>query len=157
MWLSSRDERRLLRYYHKNRDQVGKESNYSLDDLVLVLYCRNMEEVSDHIKRKSQRKTLEDLKENIQRYLDESNRVRSANEALKQRGLVILTPKDDSQLITLSLTAQGDDLGRKYSSWWTRSGLWFAEYRHHWIWLIVSFLGGIIGALLVNWLSNGNK
>jgi len=59
--------------------------------------------------------------------------------------------------ITLRLTIKGYDLGRKYNSFWIRSGLWFAEYKHHWIWLIVGFLGGIIGALLVNWLSNSNK
>ncbi len=67
MW-PSRDERRLLRYYHKNRDQVGKESNYSLGDLVIVLYCRNSKEVSDHIKRESQRKTLENLNEKIKQH-----------------------------------------------------------------------------------------
>ncbi len=111
-----RDERRLLRYYHKNRDQVGKERNYSLEDLVVVLYCRNFKEESDHIKRESQRKTLENLNENVQRYSEQYNRVRSANEALQQRGLVVLTPKEDSQLITLSLTVQGDDLGRNLNS-----------------------------------------
>ncbi len=139
MWLP-RDERRLLWYYHHTRDQIGKERNYSLEDLVVVLYCRNIKEVSDHIKRKNQRKTLENLNENVQRYLDESNKVRSANEALQQRGLVALTPQKDSQLITLSLTAQGDDLGRNFSS---RSGTFWVWCTEHKVWIVLSAITGL--------------
>jgi hypothetical protein len=138
MWLPQ-DERRLLSYYHHTREQIGKESNYSLEDLVLALYCKNSKEVSDHIKRESQRKTIENLNENVQKYLDESNRIRSANEALKQRGLIALTPQMDSQLITLSLTAQGDDLGRKYSS---ISGTAWAWSNEHKVWIVLSAITG---------------
>ena len=53
----------------------------------------------------------------------------------------------------ISPTLAGYDLGRKYNSWWSKSGLWFAEYKNHWIWLIVSYIAGIISMLLVNWLS----
>ena len=54
----------------------------------------------------------------------------------------------------VSLTQEGVRLGKIYSgSWWGRSGLWFADCRDHWFWLLLSFLGGIIGALLVNWLT----
>jgi len=57
--------------------------------------------------------------------------------------------------IKVELTPEGMRLGQKYnSSWVVWSGLWFAEYKDHWFWLILSFLGGIIGALLVNWLSS---
>jgi hypothetical protein len=56
--------------------------------------------------------------------------------------------------IKVDLTPEGMGLGQKYnSSWVVWSGLWFAEYKDHWFWLIISFLGGIIGALTVNWLS----
>ena len=144
MWLP-RDERRLLWYYHDIRDQVGKETNYSLEDLVEVLYCRNIKEVSDHIKRKSQGKTLENLNENVQRYLDESNRVRSANEALQQRELVTLTPQKDSQLITLSLTAQGDDLGRNFSSRLGTFWVWFTEHK---VWIIIGLIISFVGVLI---------
>ena len=54
--------------------------------------------------------------------------------------------------ITLSLTLEGYDLGSKYNNWFSRTGLWFTEYKNHWIWLIISFFGGIIGALIVDWL-----
>ena len=56
--------------------------------------------------------------------------------------------------VGITLYQQGHDLGKKYnSSWLVWSGLWFAEYKDHWFWLILGFLGGIIGAVLVNWLS----
>lgn len=54
----------------------------------------------------------------------------------------------------ISLTFKGIRLGEKYNSCWSSSGQWFAEYKDHWFWLILSFLGGVIGALLVNWLSS---
>jgi len=80
------------------------------------------------------------------------NRVRIASETLARRSLIILMPQGDA--ITVGLTLEGYDLGRKYSRWLTRSGLWFAEYKYHWIWLILSFLGGIIGALIIQGLKN---
>ena len=62
-----------------------------------------------------------------------------------------------SGYIMIGFTPEGHDLARKYSSWSSRSNLWYAEYvKHHWIWLTVSFLGGIIGGLLINWLSQGD-
>lgn len=54
--------------------------------------------------------------------------------------------------VTLRLTLEGHDLAAKYDNWFSRTGLWFAEYKDHWIWLISGFLGGIIGALVVEWL-----
>ena len=81
----------------------------------------------------------------------------NANAILKDRELIYFEhEQEDLSKFKISLTLKGYDLGRKYISWWTRSGLWFAEYKNHWIWLIVSFLGGIIGGLLINWLSIGN-
>jgi hypothetical protein len=80
--------------------------------------------------------------------------IESVNNRLKERGLI--EPREcgtGSYEVKLKLT--GWDLGDKYNSWWSRNVLWFREYKDHWIWLIVSFWGGIIGALLVNWLSCG--
>jgi len=59
----------------------------------------------------------------------------------------------EEHVFKINLTLKGLDLGRKYDSFWIRSGLRFKEYKDHWIWLIVSFLGGIIGGLLISWLS----
>jgi len=55
--------------------------------------------------------------------------------------------------LSVRLTPEGMRLGSKYNSWFSSSGLWFAEYKDHWLWYVLSFLGGITGALLVNWLS----
>lgn len=54
--------------------------------------------------------------------------------------------------LTLRLSIRGYDLGSKYDHWFSRTGLWFAEYKDHWLWLICAFAGGIFGALIVEWL-----
>ena len=85
---------------------------------------------------------------------DKRNRVKIASKTLKQRDLLDFL-NDQKDAMTVQLSLQGYDLGRKYSSWWIRTGLWFEEYKNHWIWVVVSFLGGVVGALLINWLSRG--
>ena len=73
---------------------------------------------------------------------------------LRDQRLIITDISEAENDIRVSLTPEGRRLGKIYSrSWWVWSGLWFAEYKDHWFWLILGFLGGIIGALLVNWLS----
>jgi hypothetical protein len=54
--------------------------------------------------------------------------------------------ESELQVDIITLTVDGYDLGRKYAKWFTRSGLWFEEYRNHWLWLIVAFFGGVAGA-----------
>jgi hypothetical protein len=95
---------------------------------------------------------LEKLKKSIPGYFE----IIAVNTVLRERGLIESRGNTDytSAPTQVSLTISGYDLGRKYNSWCTRSGLWFAEYKDHWFWLVLSFLGGIIGALVVNWLSN---
>jgi hypothetical protein len=73
---------------------------------------------------------------------------------LRDQGLILTDVSVAENDIRVSLTPEGRRLGRIYSSsCFVWSGLWFAEYKDHWFWLILSFLGGIIGSLLVNWLS----
>jgi hypothetical protein len=123
MWLP-KDERRLLTYYYKELKQPGVKGRFFLNDLTKCLG----------------------------KQIDTHNRARITNQMLDKRRLINLMPPQ-GDAVTLSLTLTSCDLGRKYKSPWVRSGLWFAEYKDHWFWLVVSFLGGIIGALLVNWLS----
>ncbi len=86
---------------------------------------------------------------------DAFDRVEIADLDLKERGYIRVNFENTE--FSVALTLKGCDLGRKYdSSFWIWSGLWFKEYKDHWIWLIVCFLGGIVGALLVNFLSNGD-
>jgi hypothetical protein len=123
MWLP-KDERRLLVYYYKELEQAGVRGEFLLSDLVKCMKKTN----------------------------GSRNRVRIANQMLDKRNLIALMPPQ-GDAFTLSLTLTGYDLGRKYNSWWKRSGLCFAAYKDHWIMLILGIIGGIVGALLVNWLS----
>jgi hypothetical protein len=83
---------------------------------------------------------------------DTRNRVKIASKTLERRNLIaFLNDRGDALWVQLSL--EGYDLGRKYSSWWTWTGLLFAEHKNHWIWVTISFFGGILATLLVQWLS----
>lgn len=127
MWLPE-EERKVLIHYYKKLHESGVETRgqFFLSELEKCLSEK-----------------------------DKRNRVKIASKMLKQRDLLDFF-NDQNEAVTVQLSLEGYDLGRKYSSWWTRSGLWFAEYKNHWIWLIVSFLGGIIGGLLINWMSKGD-
>ncbi len=127
MWLP-KDERELLKRFYKELHESGVETRGQLF----------LNELEKCLQGKNKR-----------------NRVRTASKILMRRNLLDFL-NDQGGAITARLSLEGNDLGRKYSSWWTRSGLWFAEYRNHWIWIIVSFLGGVIGGLLINWLSKGD-
>jgi len=127
MWLP-KDEREVLRHYYKELHESGVETRGQIF----------LSELEKCLSGK-----------------DKRNRVKIASRMLLQRNLLAFF-NDQRDAVTVQLTLDGNDLGRKYSSWWTRSGLWFAEYKNHWIWFIVSFLGGIIGGLLINWLSIGD-
>ena len=125
MWLP-KDEREVLIHYYKELHESGVEGRrqFFLSELERCLSGK-----------------------------DKRNRVKIASKMLKQRDLLDFL-NDQVDAITVQLSLEGHDLGRKYSKWFDRSGLWFAEYKNHWIWIIISFLGGIIGALLINWISN---
>lgn len=161
MWLP-KDERKLLSYYYRQINTVETDQRFEIRDLIKVL-------------RKKEQSGPPRTKREI--ILGTYNTLENVNNLLSQRNLIAwenLNPDSISAAyqydhptsqelfentevnLRISLTIKGYDLGRKYSSWWTRSGLWFAEYKNHWIWLIISFLGGIIGGLLINWLSIGN-
>jgi len=72
---------------------------------------------------------------------------------LRDQGLINTDISDTEGDIRVSLTPEGRRLGKIYNkSRFVWSSLWFAEYKDHWFWFILSFLGGIIGSLLVNWL-----
>lgn len=79
--------------------------------------------------------------------------VQSANKMLGDRGLIELR-EHGSRSYTVTLTLKGRDLARKYNSWWDRTGAWYNDkIRHHWIWPITTFVVGVRGTLVVQWLS----
>ena len=136
MWLP-KDERKILAfYYRKNPIGSGLYSSQDWSDIDLLLRLSNGKKLVKNPQLTVQ--TIEQI-----------------TLALCNRGLI--HPLEIFSLtaqINVRLTPQGMLLGQKYNSWWSSSGLWFAEYKDHWFWFILSFLGGIIGALLVNWLSS---
>jgi len=87
------------------------------------------------------------------RWLREKEAVEVANRTLQDRHLVSVR-EDGTGIYSVTMTLEGRDLGRKYNTWFDRSGLWFREYKDHWVWLVVSFLGGVLGALIVQSLSD---
>jgi len=156
MWLP-KYERKLLSYYYRKINKVEASQYFNMEDLI---------------------KALGELKPpnfSIEMILRTYKLLENTNDLLSQRGLIKLENPSPSSISVLqelpkiskalgwtdiadikfciTLTLEGYDLGRKYNSWLPRSGLWFAEYKDHWFWLILGFLGGIIGALIVNWLS----
>jgi len=89
----------------------------------------------------------------MKEWLAERDAVEVANKMLQDRRLVNVRERGTG-FYGVTMALKGRDLGRKYNSWFDRGGLWFREYKDHWVWLIVSFLGGVLGALIVQWLSN---
>jgi len=87
------------------------------------------------------------------KWLSTKGVIESANNRLQKRDL-IETRECGTGLYEVTLKLAGWDLGCNYNSWWDRTGLWFREYKDHWVWLIVSFIGGVLGALVVQWLLN---
>jgi len=114
-----KDERKLLSHYHRELGQVGVKDRFFLSELVKCL-CRP----------------------------NAKNQVRIASETLARRKLIILMPQR-GDAITVGLTLEGYDLGSKYSRWFTKTGEWWAEYKGHWIWVLL----GIIISFVIGWLT----
>jgi len=178
MWLP-RDERHLLVAYHVNIFNVNdknvcrhidKPKWFKIADWADILrvtqwipiltprlirrVARDIEAYGEGSKTSSEDdKTMEQAKTEVRKQIRLERRLEISNAALEKRNLITMkTHNSCSDVAGISLTIEGYDLGIKYSSWWTRSGLWFAEYRHHWIWVIGSFIGGIIATLFVQLL-----
>ena len=130
-----------------------------LTPLLIKHAARKVKGYGDSERTSSQKdKPVEQTRKEIKNYIELERRLTVSNAALERRKLIKLDQhQSEADVKGVSLTIEGYDLGRKYSSWWARGGLWFAEYKDHWIWLIVGFLGGIVGALLVNWLARKIK
>lgn len=134
MWLP-KDERKLLSLYYKKIGEPRRSQLINESDLINTLSPKCGAKGSKGVPQYAKCKLR----------LSTANRILSEREFIEYR--------EAGEAVDLSLSIKGYDLGRKYYSWWSRSGEWFKEYKDHWIWLIVGFVGGVIGALLVNWLS----
>jgi hypothetical protein len=163
MWLP-KDERRLLQGYFLKIGEVEKEKWFEITNWIPVMKSVRVKHAVPNVKEyvsgsAGNNYTGGNLNvANNHQYLTDNHRLDVANKALEQRELIkIHKHQSEPNVAAIALTISGYDLGRKYNSCWIRSGLWFAEYKDHWFWLIISFLGGIIGGVLVNWLSQNNQ
>jgi hypothetical protein len=94
-----------------------------------------------------------DIRRWVEDRFKETNRIERANKHLHERALIVLERhQHETDVVLITLTVDGYDAGRKYAGFLARSGLWFEEYRNHWLWLIAAFFGGAIGAKLVDFI-----
>lgn len=144
MWLPI-DERRLLAGYYVELAEVGETEVYRISALRPLLRCcrwgKKIQKYSDPHEKKSDESG--DYRKWIKQYFDETNRIKRANKHLAERGLLkVEKHQHENDVIVISLTIDGYDLGRKYAHFLSRSGLWFGEYQNHWAWLVAAFIGG---------------
>lgn len=139
MWLS-KDERRLLAGYY--RSIKAPNTPVALRHISRLLgrgsrtICRYGEDGRDV-------PAADVSVGGVRHAARESPRAERANRLLNMRELLSVRPHETaSDVVVIELTMAGYDLGRRYASWWHSSGLWFEEFRNHWVWLIVSTLGG---------------
>jgi hypothetical protein len=125
MWLP-KDERKVLNHYYKKLHVSGVETKGQIF----------LSEMETRLSGK-----------------DKRIRIKRVSKTLEKRDLLaFLNFQGDA--VTVQLSLQGYDLGRKYNSLWSWSNLWYTEYvKNHWIWNIISFIIGIFVTMLVQWLT----
>jgi len=158
MWLP-KDERRLLAGYYSLIGEIGTEKVYRFGDLARLLRFRghksSVPEYGDSDRSSTQTDDLETMKREAVKYIDACNRIEKANTLLAARGLIKFTPhQHEIHVVVVGLSVDGYDLGRRYSNLLEASGLWFQEYRNHWVWLIAAFFGGAVGVKMIEWIGS---
>jgi hypothetical protein len=156
MWLA-KDERRLLAGYYRSIGAVDTEKQYHLGHLApLLRFPCHRPSVPEYGRAERCNRagdSLESIKREIVCEIDARARITEANGLLAARGLIACTAQQgEIDVVRIRLSVKGYDLGRRYSHWFARTGLWFDEYRNHWIWLILAFFGGALGNRLLEWI-----
>lgn len=151
----------MLAGYYRRIGQVATRKVYRVADLRPLLACcsrrAKVREYGDA--PEASESHASNVKRWVKAYFDETNRIERANRHLHERKLVILERhQHEPDVVLITLTVEGYDLGGKYAGFFTRSGLWFDEYRKHWLWLLVAFFGGAIGMkvldFIVGWVTS---
>lgn len=106
-----KDERKLLRCYYQELGQVNVKGRFFLSKLAECLQGPNAR-----------------------------NQAIIASETLDRRKLIILMPPQ-GDAITVGLTLEGYDLGKRYSSRPGTAWVWCNEYK---VWIIVSVIIGLV-------------
>jgi len=161
MWLP-KDERRMLEAYVSLIRGIDREKWFHEGDLIPVL-SEGIRSTNEPVPEYGEGPGYADKPiagttpaEYMRAYLRNLGRVELANNLLQARSLItVKNHQTQTNVVGIALTLSGFDLGRRYGAgFWHYSALWFEAHRHHWIWLIVGFVGGIIGGVLGNWLSS---
>jgi len=156
MWLP-KDERRLIEGYYVNIGKVGEQKWFEMKSWTGVLESDCVKQFADQVKEygdddsstENPCSSSAERKRAISSYIDCLKRIDIANAALEKRNLIgVQKHETEPDVAGITLTIDGYDLGRKYANWFTWSGLWFEEYRNHWISLIVGILGGVLDRFL---------
>ena len=135
MWLP-KDERKLLAFYFRDLPEASFGKKYTSNSMRVVKANRNL----------NGRRLI-----NLDGYGDTSNVSFPRGCAEGDLADFLPDPKDTGGSYTtfVELTLDGWDLGRKYNHWFTRTGLWWAEYKGHWVWVLL----GIIISFVIGWLT----
>jgi hypothetical protein len=164
MWLP-KDERLLLAGLYHNIGEADKQKWYHISDLARLLKKYAAQCIPEIDEAGPVKSDLPDdagfceQQHEIKTYIADSNRIRKATRQLALRNLIVEQTSNRIDVLGMSLTVAGCDLGLQYGKWLPRSGLWFREYKDHWLWLIVGFVGGgfvggLINALFKLWTDN---
>jgi len=166
MWLPT-VERKLLAFYAMYDSEFrDSEIDHSFAEIRPVLHMkfRDIKEytngLADRKKRTNCESETDDAPETnmssserkYMKWLRDLGAIESANTRLHERNLIQYIERGQ-HCYGITLKLSGWDLGNQYNCWFTRSGLRFREHKDHWIWIVISFLSGILGGALVNWVS----
>jgi hypothetical protein len=158
MWLPY-DERRLLAAYVHLLEGIGVKGTYHQGKLGRIFAPRNRSlDVPAYGDIDPAQSTF-DSAADVGLYMERLNRVIAANRNLEKRNLITLEQHlVEPFVVIVALTVSGYDLGRQYTHWLSRSGLWFAQYKDHWLWLLAAALGGAFATKVIDSLfDNGPK
>jgi hypothetical protein len=160
MWLP-KDERRLLAGYYKLFGEIEKERVYRESDLIPLLSLRqklqSVRGYRESTARPDNSVNMEEdmpaFKRAVKSLLADMARVKKANKILGARKLITVRGHVHEQnVVLIALTVKGFDLGRRYGNWLDSTGIWFSQYRNHWLWLIAAAVGGGFVTKVIDYL-----
>jgi hypothetical protein len=148
MWLSQ-DERRLLVRYYGRIGEVHREERFDFRQLWTALgFHGSSSDLTACMRSETPNRESPEGQDELRktrRYLEACRRIPIANRLLAARGLITAVPHEhEPHVVIVTLTVEGYDLGRRYSNFLDRSGLWFEHWRNHWLWLIAACVGGAL-------------
>ena len=159
MWLP-KDERKLLRGYYWRIKVPEKDHWFKMSNWLPILDSWRAKGPANKVpaygeKEDQQNPDITQWEKEIPRLAALQKRLDIANDVLQKRGLIeIQKHQHEPAVAGITLTMDGYDLGMKYRNWCVRSGQWFAEYRRHWIWIVLGYVAGLFTKWLADYVRN---